>query len=148
MHLSFSLVIPWHPGIYSGQDVSTGQDSQSDRGKKSRWWQWMLEEGASCCPPLVTLGPDGSPRFWQGGQVQLSVWAHAPAWLHSENQSAKLSKLSHADRGGQREAEGAVPTGSPTLRANSMHYQLRPLSLSQSTLSPPLSAKIHLCLCV
>lgn len=52
----------------------------------------MLEEGASCCPPLVTLGLDGCPRFWQGGQVQLSVWAHAPAWLHSENQSAKLSK--------------------------------------------------------
>lgn len=54
--------------------------------------QWTLEEGASCWPPLVTLGPDGRARSWQGGQVQLSVWAHAPAWLHSENQSAKLSK--------------------------------------------------------
>lgn len=92
IYLSFSLVISWHPGIYGGQDVSTGQDSQSDRGEKLRWWQWMLEDSASCCPPLVTLGPDRRPRFWQGGQVQLSVWAHAPAWLHSENQSAKLSK--------------------------------------------------------
>lgn len=43
-------------------------------------------------------------------------------------------KLTYGDRGGQQEAEGAVPTGSPTLRANSMHYQVRPLSLSQSTL--------------
>lgn len=61
-------------------------------GKKSKRCQWMLEESASCCTPLVTLGPDGCPGLWQGGQVQLSVWAHAPAWLHSENQSAKLSK--------------------------------------------------------
>lgn len=50
-------------------------------------------------------------------------------------------KLTHADRGGQREAEGAAPTGSPTPRANSMHYWPHPLSLSQST---PLSTSFCL----
>lgn len=142
IQLSFSLVISWHPSIYGGQNVSTGQDSQSDRCKKSRWWQWMLEECASCCPPWVTLGPDGRPRFWQGGQVQLSVWAHAPAWLHSENQSAQLSKAN--PRRQRRAARGRGSCSHWEANTESQQHALP----GSTSISLSINPSLQLCLMI
>lgn len=93
-------------------------------------------------PPLSDPWPSQAPRVLAGWTGTAQCVGSRPCLAPlRESISRAVRSLTHADRGGQREAEGVAPTGSPTIRANSMHYHDQPPSLTQSS---PLSTSVCL----